>query len=302
MFNLTIKLICGRTELSLIRLTVVLMAHRYGQLGSLLGPTADGTSLTAIERVTGLWKLHDLSQSSFTGIRRNHDILELVSRSSKYGCTDPRDRIFALHAMARDNGARVIVDYSLDTYLTYRNFALACLNHNHQGIRILLGAIARGQADSYAEWPSWVPDWRLDVNASHASWPDLEHAGRGCLPTVFSASELSGSILEVELSYLCLDDHEPDDGIISTLSINTTSIVGVDFSQSKCLFKVVQLYRQCWSASATESIWDLLDMLTSLLPDLSEDSSVLLREALHHVWKVADHSVTNTLIQDLMTH
>jgi hypothetical protein len=48
------------------------------------------------------------------------------------------------------------------------------------------------------------------------------------------------------------------------------------------------LYRHCWSASATEGIWNLLDVLDSLLPDLSEDSSVLLSKGLHHVWKAAE--------------
>lgn len=312
-FNLTITLICGKTELSWIRLTVVLLAHKSRQFIQLLGENDDVASTAAITRVTELWKLHGLSQGQLTGIRRNnHNILDLVSRFGEYGCTDPRDRIFALHSMARANGARVIIDYGLDTYSTYRNFALALLNNNQKDTGVLLEALAR----RHAKWPSWVPDWRLEPNECYKSWPKLEQAGRDCMPIVLRASEAGADRAGVVLSYLCMEypqcdatvmstpsskttsnirgvvlpslcyeEPELDTKIMSTTIISTASIIRINFLQGTNLFDIVQLFRKCWGTEAWDHFWHLHEILVSVLPRHSDSAAQLFTARLREVWR-----------------
>lgn len=115
-----------------------------------------GHSTASLRKTASLWRMQCIEQKSFP----TH-IFDLVSEYSSYGCTDARDRIFAVHALSQERNADVKIDYTLDVPTTYRRFAMACMADG-QMFKVLKAASARVNIHS-TEVSSWVPDWRIEV-------------------------------------------------------------------------------------------------------------------------------------------
>jgi hypothetical protein len=108
-FNLDVILISGASEPSWIRLIKVLpiLRAKLTNRSHFVGRQ----NIDALEKIRRLWKLHcDFGpswdeSSREPGGRENdnkEDIVGIVGEFWNYGCTNPRDRIFALYSMTSD--------------------------------------------------------------------------------------------------------------------------------------------------------------------------------------------------------
>ena len=185
-FNLDIYLICGGMELIFSRLVValsVLQRHiRVNELSESRMTALKGIKMAALEDIGKLWNRHSL-----TGIQSHRalsseteaaaQILNLVERFSSYGCTDPRDRIFALYSMATDvrHSSQVVgstspldepvsinIDYSLDVCGTYQAFALSCWERPRTHREMWEALFSRQHSPQPTNLASWAPDWRVE--------------------------------------------------------------------------------------------------------------------------------------------
>jgi hypothetical protein len=179
-FSLDICLICGETELSFSRL-VAALSDIDGPVP--LDDPGDKARVEAIVEIRRLWNCHSLfgprpSDAGSRGvplavIERNGrtettDIIGLVEKFRLYGCTDPRDRLFALFSMATNirpvehstqtdqlseindyipaRGRFIIsmnIDYSLDIRGTYETFALTCWKQKRMHSQIWEAVLSR---------------------------------------------------------------------------------------------------------------------------------------------------------------
>jgi hypothetical protein len=168
--NADIELICGTSSITWLRFTVAL--EYYLQNFHMDRSFMHSLRFAALQTIAGLWYKH-----SDVGILRTRktlsstytNILDLVDTFQDHGCSDPRDRIFALYNMTEDiqpcnyQGnmpcVRMDVKYSSSIQEVYQNFASACIERSHP---VLDAVIARQYSPrSYEGWPSWVPDWRM---------------------------------------------------------------------------------------------------------------------------------------------
>jgi len=215
-FSLDTHLICGDTELAFSRLMLALSS--FPEEDS-LDEAADGARISAIIEIEKLWTRHSLfgqrseRTPSFEYEQTTH-ILNLVENFSSYGCTDPRDRIFALYSMATNvrpvgqtscvdelSSGRseplvyMDIDYSLGVRETYETFALACLRASRTERSLIWHAVLlRQHSPRPATWPSWVPDWQITTRQtnrntynSHVSFqadPVAPGTIRICIPVV----------------------------------------------------------------------------------------------------------------------
>jgi hypothetical protein len=132
--------------------------------------TAMTRDIGAIQDMATLWR-QNCTDSSYGGLELNprRHILRLISNFKAYECSDPRDRIIALHSISRGLNAGVVVDYTLDVQTTYRNFAFACMANEHTDT-ILKATLAQLSRKAPFTWPSWVPDWRLNGVEDTGTW------------------------------------------------------------------------------------------------------------------------------------
>jgi hypothetical protein len=168
-FNMDITLICGKTQLNWFRAYTILQGYLHDQLteSSQLGMAGIRAAFLAAEE----WSRNCLIGREPSTVDSRRHILDLVSASDMYQCTDARDRIFGLYSLANHETAHMEIDYSLDVYATYRNFALACMADGRT-LDVLDAAVERLDTTSSTKWPSWVPDWRRNVTKSSLPKPN----------------------------------------------------------------------------------------------------------------------------------
>jgi hypothetical protein len=167
--NADVILFCGTSSMTWVRFTAALSNHRHLQPRGTL--SINQHRLDAIQAITNLWRQHSSISVLPTQERSSFapgGILEIVNKFWGYGCTDPRDRIFALYSMTMDiqpstyQGnipcVRMDVDYSSSVAQVYQDFASACIARS----RPILDAVLARQytPGSNKSWPSWIPDWR----------------------------------------------------------------------------------------------------------------------------------------------
>lgn len=172
-FNVDVILVLGLSELSWVRLQVALRILPRTRAWNT--PNLDKHRIEAVTKIGALWRSHCMIDGAPTHTIDlvNEDILALMQRFSQYGCTDPRDRIFALCSMTSDIQAittavpsllpveekiSLNVDYSLSVLQLYHALATACMARG-QVIPILEATLSRLTSPSDKNWPSWVPDW-----------------------------------------------------------------------------------------------------------------------------------------------
>ncbi|KAB2108399.1 hypothetical protein AG0111_0g3455 [Alternaria gaisen] len=194
-FNVEICLICGDTELPFSRFITALsiMGGKFDIIEDVIELNADDkANWHAIATIKDLWDTHSLFSGQYNRRDNPIRIWNLVDTFGLYGCTDPRDRIFALYSMATDvrpsprrlsekspqtedhsstsNGSVLYdddpvymdIDYALDAMEIYKTFMRAVIRANGFNGNPILGALlARQYSPRPVSWPSWVPDWQV---------------------------------------------------------------------------------------------------------------------------------------------
>ncbi|KAG9195870.1 hypothetical protein G6011_00991 [Alternaria panax] len=188
-FSLDIYLICGGTELTFSRLIAALSVVEKQRF---LQDPDDKALMEAVVKIGKLWNRHSLfgtevrevgGQDEYfnsVNIWQRTKILSLVESFRSYGCTDPRDRVFAVYSMATDvrpirrtlqtdeaspsrpySGISMSIDYSLDIRESYEAFALSYWRDSIDDGQMWDALLSRQHSPQAADWSSWVPDWRV---------------------------------------------------------------------------------------------------------------------------------------------
>lgn len=85
-------------------------------------------------------------------------LIDILERSRHASSTDPRDRVFALLNLSKDDPPLdLLPDYTATVADTYKTVARALVMAG-KGHRVLCNALL---SDTVLEMPSWVPDWSL---------------------------------------------------------------------------------------------------------------------------------------------
>lgn len=98
-------------------------------------------------------------------------LFSLVEEYHVYRCSNDHDRIFALYGLATDvisakekswgiSGVCMNIDYSVSVQVIYTAFAAEYLG-NQMFFEVINAATRRTRLCS-VDWPSWVPDWRVE--------------------------------------------------------------------------------------------------------------------------------------------
>lgn len=219
--NADVVLICQSSKLSWLRFTTALSicANHYRSILD--------QGLDILLHVIKLWKCHNTTIETPLEMHQSRQlgIVKLVDMFLPYGCTDPRDRIFALYNVAVDVRATALrkregrispwsadyvnymdVDYSLDVRQVYHTFAVACISGGSD-VDIFQAVLSRTTFPSSEDWPSWVPDLRKPISSRGQWW-----INRG---TMFKVHDIQPDILS--MSWERLDDVKSPIVIIDTI-------------------------------------------------------------------------------------
>lgn len=220
-FNTDVTFFAGEAEISWIRLCVALDDGRQG-----VEHLLDQVSPEVVRKVDEVKTMHKLwmrncriTADSRVNPRINtsippdeeRGIFHLMDTFAYYGCTDPRDRIYAVYSMASrirphkpEPESRILdlvitmpVDYSLDLMKTYRTLVLGAIDAGYLP-KILESLFARTMTRG-PEWPSWVPDWTTPPTISPSPKDFGDSIGR---------ISIHGNTLNLNLSILY--EHKPD--------------------------------------------------------------------------------------------
>ncbi|KAK5129002.1 hypothetical protein LTR85_000335 [Meristemomyces frigidus] len=110
------------------------------------------------------------SAASMALERRSAYALMQVSR--QFGCTEPRDRVYATLSLT-NLFSQAKIDYSKPTEVVYMDAAVAFL-HQLDSLELLLWACLEGLPEKGLSVPSWVPDWNTRtslVSTRPDFWP-----------------------------------------------------------------------------------------------------------------------------------
>jgi hypothetical protein len=233
-FNLDVTFICGKSELSWVRLAKGLN-HIQSWSNSKEGRTL-GHEVDILYQIADLWKINAIGLDPNLGPSADHEhILNLVVKFRTHMCTDDRDRIYAVHALAHQNNAHMPIDYSWDVYETYRRFALACMADGWTA-DILRTALAGLDTHSGTNWPSWMPDWRC--------LPDRLEKFRYAndKSRVKYIRNVNDNTVELEAKFF--SNLGPDDAVTRHFTLHAEDIVCMGESLSDFLSGTIGLYRK----------------------------------------------------------
>jgi hypothetical protein len=258
-----VSLICGKSEISWSRIALGLNRFDYwsGSTQELL--RTDG--MNTLRKSAEIWRKEldqrdaDLAskEPGSAMIRYLKHILDLVINFSIHGCTDDRDRIFAVHALSQRYNAHMAIDYSLDVYATYHRFALACMADDRT-VDIIRAASASLGLDLCEGWPSWVPDWRRIPDQCRLWHHEAESIQ---IAKVEYIRNVNDDTIELEALFLVKSDESKCAERPATAHTKGMTCVGV--SLSEFLSAMISLYRK--SGPLVASTHENLKSLRSLL-------------------------------------
>ncbi|KAH7374846.1 heterokaryon incompatibility protein-domain-containing protein [Plectosphaerella cucumerina] len=109
-----------------------------------------------------MWLPHAFAATS----TRDWDSLSYLMRStSQSGCTDPRDRVYALLGLVpRRLAEKIVPDYDASAAQVFQDAFMAFLEVNEN--LILLKFCDSGMRSETWDGPSWVPDWQVGVTVT----------------------------------------------------------------------------------------------------------------------------------------
>lgn len=198
--NTDVHLFCGASEISWLRLTAAFIVLQETERATMA--FIGDEKLQALDMMFNLWRYHCSIVEPYDGPGPGADfilpgILGVMDQFSSYGCSDPRDRIFALYNMDSeiqptkikhqrsaqyweyfDNFKKEIymdIDYGRDTRETYQAFAVAQVRRSGP-YDMLYHALIRPHPSLSDHWPTWVPDWRVTPSDRLVQIPLSTHA------------------------------------------------------------------------------------------------------------------------------
>jgi ankyrin repeat protein len=91
--------------------------------------------------------------------RQSYAYTLIISLTARFGCSNPRDKIFALLGLLPDDPGRPKSEYSLPMRDVYQRFAKYFIGAGLGDI--ILGFSGLDHADPSLKLPTWCPDWSL---------------------------------------------------------------------------------------------------------------------------------------------
>jgi hypothetical protein len=294
-FNLDITFICGKRELSWIRLAKGL--NHIQKWSKSQKNWALGHEIDTLYQVADLWKTNAFGLRNPSHLADPEHILDLVINFGTHRCTDDRDRIYAVHSLAHERNAHMPIDYSWDVYETYHRFALKCMADGRT-VDVLSASAASLHFQSCTSWPSWMPDWRcmpdrfrLDVS-EREQYSTLDPSKYRALsrghgpPIIRYIREVSHNTIELKCPILI---HENEDGARQPLTAYMKGKASMGASLSEFLSAVISLYRRSVPLTApTKGCSELFFLLHHLWSPRSNPQHIdyaALRDYLELLWK-----------------
>jgi hypothetical protein len=223
-----------------------------------------------------------LAESSAAERRKTRevfDIVALVDQFADHDCSDDRDRIYALYAMASniepvfpqprsddvlevgenetrlEPGSKEVqkgdivymnIDYTLDVRDTYRTFAIVCLKDNKL-VQLLVATATRSHDRKPDVWLSWLPDWRLKSKSSNCA--------SEALPTSFNWSpvQFTGNISRSRLSLQISKSHAHEELESPCQSFHSSVVVKSAVGPGATAKELSSSVRELWEKASTET-------------------------------------------------
>ena len=283
-FSLEVRLICGETDLPFSRFIAGLCQVKP-QLEASCNNPEDLVRIRGISEIEKLWSHYSRFQTLFEyddeitradEVTEITDVVALVEKFALYGCTDPRDRIFALFSMAtnvrparcdlqEDHDSQqgdsprtnddsqtehaeheqsdkiyMNIDYALSVDETYEAFALARLNADKEGAQLIWEAVfSRQYSPRPITWPSWVPDWRIPPRqTTPVSYQRL--LGNGDHGVDLKARRLATGVIRMNIP---IGKHYPDETDQQLYNVTWKMSRKVEDAATSLQSQLLQLYR-----------------------------------------------------------
>ncbi|KAL7624188.1 hypothetical protein AAE478_005746 [Parahypoxylon ruwenzoriense] len=171
------QMICGPQEVgwdNIYALAWMLLPRSIGLHPDYISEDLNGT-LNNISAVENIQRRRKRQFGDFYRTRGTLIYLPLITSlifSSRYGATDPRDKLYSLQYFAEDASEWFEVDYSIPWQILYIDVARRFLQ---QGILGFLKNAGRARQKPDGVLPSWAPDfrdgnWGSNMMAEHPSW------------------------------------------------------------------------------------------------------------------------------------
>ncbi|KAF2827348.1 hypothetical protein CC86DRAFT_381378 [Ophiobolus disseminans] len=294
-FNHDVILVCGKTKLSSLRLSTAQWFIKYVSSVNPLERT--DRVINAASKMTAIWNRQLNGRGISSMSEGKIHFLDLVLEFKTYGCSDLRDRIFALQSNAKDKYIWRELDYTLDVSLTYQHFAFVCVEQGSmlQTQEILDGALARRGVDVQTTWPSWVPDWRFEQSSKHFKCNSLLTD----MPDISSIASTPGPVLHIALMYLCVGRglQLSHDNILHSPTICAKSNISMAGSLITFLSSINSIYKMFLNSAGfaqdVESLrlllfflWgeDLKPMSWHSLQETMAETEIELRDHIERLW------------------
>jgi hypothetical protein len=290
-FSLDILLICGTCELTWLRMSTTLATLRQsfglGKLDRSAHPVA------SIQKVVDLWvQTSNGDKLALPTYRFKDHIFDLVSDFLAYGCTDDRDRIFAVLALSYHNNAHMKIDYDLGVSETFAGLACVCMADGRL-IDVLDASVARINVSSAIEVPSWAPDWTRKPGLFR-NFPTYNHPREHMITYL---SRVSENIIKLGVRQLSRDDFYKDaEATFPHLwDLCTEPFIFQTGSSYPTLRSVIRLYQKSDTNHERDS-GSLSTLLQKLWVDPAGKDSWAhtygntLRKLINHIWHLSDES------------
>ena len=216
------------------------------------------------------WRLND------TIDRNSRGITSLITQFFTHGCSDDRDRIFAMYSMTYDicpertvryvhakdpklaSGMIIFnVDYSQSVLETYRTFATKAILAGRITEILQCAATRRPVTKG---WPSWVPNWTVPMNVPYQPGERAPHSWIPPTEGFFKVTGLHGQCIQ-----LSTGDCPPGDPRTSAVRLLTVSRRGprLDIPRSEVFSHSMTQFSQ----STQKSFCHLHRYFGLILPD-----------------------------------
>jgi hypothetical protein len=286
-----ILLICGTFELTWLRMSTTISTLEMS-LGSIyLYDSAH--PFASLQKVIHLWRKKNKDNSlilptiCISGHHPQDHIFDLVSDFHAYGCTDDRDRIFAVHALSYNNDAHMEIDYDLGVCETFVRFACVCMADGR--LRDVLDAsIARINVPSAIEVPSWVPDWTRKPGP-FTKLPANRNLFVG--PMITYVSQVRDNIIKLGVRQVTSYDlyNDVETTFPNLWNLCTEPLIIQTGSSYPTLRTVIRLYQK-WDTNHVrnpdslytllQELWNIQDKKVPCMPTCSDT----LRRFINHIW------------------
>ena len=168
-------MICGDFTLPFDCIKVIAALHAEGS--DLMGMEHTFNDRFNLDVQVGIRNYFQNYLQKLNGVEKHKDDLQtavvMFGRCRNLRCKVPHDKIYGLLGLLRQEEA-IEVDYDRPILDVYRDAALLYLRQAKSAC-ILLDSCREDFSNPTADWPSWVPDWRIapkSRSGTSAGWTD----------------------------------------------------------------------------------------------------------------------------------